>query len=88
MVQWVKNQTTAAQVTAEALVQSLAQRSGLKNQVLGFLLCLNRLRTRHLCEDVGLIPGPNPWVMDLVLPPSCSGGHRCGSDLMLPLQWL
>ena len=31
MKQWVKNPTTAAQVTAEAQVQSPAQQSGLKD---------------------------------------------------------
>ena len=34
MAQWVKNLIAEAQVTAEARVQSLAQRSGLKDQVL------------------------------------------------------
>ena len=34
MAQWVKNPTTAAQVTAEVQVQSPAQRSGLKDPAL------------------------------------------------------
>ena len=43
MVQWVKNQTAVAQVTAEVQVQSLAWISGLKNRALPQLWCRSKL---------------------------------------------
>ena len=57
MAQWVKNPTAAAQVAAEAQVQSPAQGSGLKDPAL--LQC--RLQLQH-----GFNPQPResatPWV--------------------------
>ena len=37
-------------------------------------------------ENVGSIPGLTQWVKDLALL-SCSVGHRCDSDLVLPWLW-
>ena len=50
MVQWAKNLSAVAQVPVEALVPSLAQRSGLKDLVLpqlqlGFSLWLGNFHT-------------------------------------------
>ena len=44
MAQWVKNSTAAAQVTAEAWVQSPAEQGGLKDSVWPQLQCRSQLQ--------------------------------------------
>ena len=47
---------------------------------------LGGLKTRHLCEDAGLISGLAQWVKGSSIGGNCGVGHRCGLDLVL--LWL
>ena len=74
-------------LTSSALAQQASRRHYrrvVKNTgAVEFPLWLSGLRTRHtVCEDVGSIPGLNPWVGSGVAT-SCGVGHRCCSDLAL-----
>ena len=61
VVEWVKNPTSVAWISAEPWVLSLAWHSGLKN--LALLQLLHRLQLQH-----GLNPWPKDFYMLWVLP--------------------
>ena len=59
MVQWTKNPTAVAWVTADMQVQSPAQSSGLKDPVLPQLQCRSKLQLKFNPRPRNF---PMPWV--------------------------